>query len=134
MTSDESRAAGKVLYAPRPGPNRLLGLMYAGFATAAVITALTVPAHILVQGVLGPLGLVPSFDRRYTTFVRAVGSPLVKIYLLGLVACSFYLLAWRAWYVVRELGVHSKLGLGLFLFGLAAAGTAVAGSLLFTGP
>ncbi len=120
-------------HTPRPGPNRLLGLIWAGFATVAVITALIVPAHILVQGVLGPLG-VPSFDRKYATFATALSNPLVKIYLLLLFASAFYLFAQRAWYVVRELGIHSKLGLGLFFYGLAAAGTVTAGYVLFTGP
>ena len=118
----------------KPGPNRLLGLIWAGFATVAVVTALIVPAHILVQGVLGPLGVVPSFDRRYDTFARALSNPLVKIYLLVLMASCFYLLAQRMWYVLRELGVPGKLGVGLFSFGLAAVGTVTAGYLLFTGP
>ncbi len=121
-------------HARKPGPNRLLGLIWAGFATVAVVAALIVPAHILVQGVLGPLGVTPSFDRRYDTFVRALSNPLVKLYLLVLMAFSFYLLAQRMWYVLRELGVPGKLGMGLFSFGLAAAGTIAAGYLLFTTP
>lgn len=119
---------------PRAGPNRLHGLIWAGFATAAVITALIVPAHILVQGILAPLRLAPSFDRRYATFAAALANPLVKIYLLVLFACCFYILAMRVWYVVPELGLRGKVGVGLFSFGLAVAGTIVAGYLLFTGP
>ena len=126
-TGDEAR------YAPKPGPNRVLGLIWAGFTSAAVLGALIVPAHILIQGVLGPLG-VPSFDRRYGTFARALSNPLVKVYLLVLFACSFYMLAFRVWYVVRELGVPSKLGVAVFSFGLSAAGLIIAGYLLFTGP
>jgi len=132
MSSQDS-AGGEEHHVPKPGPNRVLGLIWAGFASAAVLGALIVPAHILIQGVLGPLG-VPSFDRHYGTFARALSNPLVKIYLLVLFACSFYMLAMRVWYVVRELGVPSKLGVGLFSFGLGAAGTIVAGYLLFSGP
>ena len=134
MTADDSTGGDRMHHVPRAGPNRLLGLIWAGFATVAVLSALIVPAHILVQGVLGPTGLTPSFDRRFGTFSRALSNPLVKLYLLLLFVCSFYLLAMRVWYVVRELGVRSKMGVGLVAFGLGAAGAGVAGYLLFTGP
>jgi fumarate reductase subunit D len=126
--------AGHGRFAPRPGPNRLNGLLWALFANAAVLTALVVPAHILVQGVLAPLGLAPSFDHRYATFASALGDPLVKLYLLLVIAASFYLCAHRVRYVVHELGVHGKLVVGALLYGLAAAGTVVAGYLLFSLP
>jgi fumarate reductase subunit D len=106
--------------------------MWAGFANAAVLTAFLVPAHILVQGILGPLGLVPSFDRRYQTFASALGNPLVKVYLLLVMAAVFYLAAWRIAYVAHELGLHFKRVLWMACFGLAALGTAVAAYLLFT--
>jgi len=121
-------------FAPRRGPNRLQGLLWVGFANAALLSALVVPAHILIQGVLGSLGVVPSFDHRYSTFASALGNPLVKIYLLVVIAASFYLFGHRTRYVIHELGVHGKLAVGVVLYGLAAAGTALAGYLLFTLP
>ena len=121
-------------YAPRPGPNRLQGLLWVGFANAAVLAALIVPAHILVQGVLGPLGIVPSFDRHYATFASALSDPLVKIYLLVVIAASFYLFGHRTRYVIHELGVHGKLAVGVAMYGLAAVGTVLAAYLLFTLP
>jgi fumarate reductase subunit D len=121
-------------FAPRRGPNRLQGLLWVGFANAAVLGALVVPAHILVQGVLGPLGIVPSFDHRYSTFASAISDPLVKIYLLVVIAASFYLAGHRTRYVIHELGVHGKLAVGAVMYGLAAAGTILAGYLLFTLP
>jgi fumarate reductase subunit D len=124
----------KGAYAPRIGPNRLQGLLWVGFANAAVFTALVVPAHILVQGVLGPLGIVPSFDHTYSTFARALSDPLVKIYLLLVIAASFYLFGHRTRYVIHELGVHGKLAVGLVMYGLAAIGTVLAAYLLFTLP
>ncbi|HEY4028597.1 MAG TPA: hypothetical protein VGO86_19375 [Candidatus Dormibacteraeota bacterium] len=125
---------GEAGYAPRPGPNRLQGLLWAGFANAAVLIALVAPAHILIQGVLAPLGLAPSFDRKYSTFASALSDPLVKIYLLVVIAASFYLFGHRTRYVIHELGVHGKLAVGLAMYGVAAAGTAVAAYLLFTLP
>jgi fumarate reductase subunit D len=128
------KGGGEAGFAPRPGPNRLQGLLWIGFANAAAVAALLVPAHILVQGVLGPLGLVPSFDRSYSTFAAAIGNPLVKLYLLFVMAASFYLFGHRVRYVIHELGVHGKLVVGLVMYGLAAAGTALAAYLLFTLP
>ena len=127
----EKEGAG---FAPRRGPNRLQGLLWVGFANAAALGALIVPAHILVQGVLGPLGIVPSFDHRYSTFASAISDPFVKIYLLVVIAASFYLFGHRTRYVVHELGVHGKLAVGVVLYGLAAAGTLLAAYLLFTLP
>ncbi len=121
-------------YAPRPGPNRLQGLLWAAFANAAVVAALVVPAQILVQGVLAPLGLVPSFDRRYDPFAAAIGNWLVKLYILLVMAVSFYLAGHRVRYVVHELGVHGKLVVGVVCYGLAAVGILVAAYLLFTLP
>ena len=121
-------------FAPRRGPNRLQGLLWVGFANAAVLCALVVPAHILVQGVLGPLGIVPSFDHQYSTFASAISDPLVKIYLLVVIAACFYLAGHRTRYVLHELGVHGKLAVGAVMYGLAAAGTVLAGYLLFTLP
>jgi fumarate reductase subunit D len=121
-------------FAPKKGPYRLQGLLWVGFANAAVLTALVVPAHIIVQGILGPLGLVPSFDQHYPAFAAAIGNPLVKIYLLVVIAASLYLCGHRVRYVVHELGVHGKLVVGLLLYGLAGIGTAAAAYLLFTLP
>ena len=128
------KASGEHGYAPRPGPNRLQGLLWAGFANAAVLTALLVPAHILVQGVLAPLGIVPSFDRRYSTFAMALGDPLVKLYLFVLMTASFYLFGHRVRYVIHELGVHGKLAVGVVMYGLAAIATVAAAYLLITLP
>lgn len=125
-------ASGGHGFAPRPGPNRLQGLLWAGFATAAVLVALVVPAQILIQGVLAPFGLLPSFDRQYSTFARALSDPLVKVYLLLVMAACFYLAAHRIRYVVHELGVPGKAAVGGVLYGLALVGTVLAGYLLFT--
>jgi len=121
-------------YAPRPGPNRLQGLLWALFANAAVVAALIMPAHILVQGVLGPLGVLPSFDRHYATFAAAIGNPLVKIYLLLIMGACFYLCGHRVRYVIHELGVHGKLRVGLVMYGLAGIATVAGAYLLFTLP
>ncbi len=108
-------------------------LLWATFAQCAVITALIVPAHILVEGVLGPLGWVPYPDHTYASFAAMLSNWLVKLYLLVLFATSFYVFAHRVRYLLLDLGVRSgKLVFGLLLYGLAAVGTVVAAYILFT--
>jgi fumarate reductase subunit D len=119
----------------KPGPNRSQGLLWAAFANFAVLTALIVPAHILVQGVLAPLGVVPSFDRRYSTFAPAIANWLVKIYLLVLVVSCLYVFAHRIRYVLLELAVPgTKMVFGVLTLGLAAVGTAFAAYVLLNVP
>jgi fumarate reductase subunit D len=75
------------------------------FSQGGVIAALLLPVQVLVQGVLGPLGIVPVVDRHYDTWVRVLGNPLVKLYLLVLFAFSFFHFAHRLRYFMVDLGV-----------------------------
>jgi fumarate reductase subunit D len=75
------------------------------FSQGGVLAALLVPVHILVQGILGPLGIVPVVDRHYDTWIRILGNPIVKLYLLVLIAVPFFLFAHRLRYLLVDLGV-----------------------------
>ena len=65
------------------------------FAQGGVLAAILLPVHILVQGILGPLGIVPVVDHHYDTWVNVLGNPLVKLYLLVLIAFPFFHCAHR---------------------------------------
>lgn len=119
----------------RLGPNRLEALYWALFAQSAVLTALVVPAHILVQGVLAPLGIVPSFDQQYSTFAAALSNWFVKLYLFIVFGATFWVFAHRVRYTLMEVGAPGgKQWLGLATYGLAVIATLVAGYLLLTVP
>ena len=75
------------------------------FAQGGVIAALLIPVHILVQGILGPLGIVPVVDRHYDTWINILGNPLVKLYILVLIAFPFFHFAHRLRYLLVDLGV-----------------------------
>jgi fumarate reductase subunit D len=75
------------------------------FAQGGVIAAILVPIHVLVQGILGPLGIVPVVDRHYDTWIRILGNPIVKLYLLVLIAVPFFHFAHRLRYLLVDLGV-----------------------------
>ena len=77
------------------------------FAQGGVIAALLIPVHVLVQGILGPLGIVPVVDRHYDTWVSVLGNPLVKLYLLVLIAFPFFHFAHRLRYLLVDFGVHA---------------------------
>jgi fumarate reductase subunit D len=77
------------------------------FANGGVITALLLPVHVLVQGILGPLGIVPVVDQHYDTWIRVLGNPLVKLYLLVLIMFAFFHFAHRIRYLLMDLGIHA---------------------------
>jgi succinate dehydrogenase subunit D len=75
------------------------------FAQGGVIAAVLIPVHVLVQGILGPLQLVPVVDRHYDTWINILGNPIVKLYLLVLIAFPFFHFAHRLRYLLVDLGV-----------------------------
>jgi fumarate reductase subunit D len=76
------------------------------FAQGGGIAALFIPVHILVQGILGPLGVVPVVDRHYDTWINILGNPIVKLYLLTLIAVPFFHFAHRLRYLLVDFGVE----------------------------
>jgi len=80
------------------------------FANGGGLTALVLPVHILVQGILGPLKIVPVVDRHYDTWTAIIGNPIVKLYLLVLFALAFFHFAHRLRYFLVDLGVPAAKG------------------------
>jgi len=81
------------------------------FSQGGVITALLLPVHVVVQGILGPLGWVPVVDQHYDTYAKVIGNPLVKLYLLVLIAFAFFHFAHRLRYLLADLGVTAAKGI-----------------------
>lgn len=80
------------------------------FAQGGVIAAVLIPIHILVQGILGPLGVVYVVDRHYDTWISLLGNPIVKLYLLVLIAVPFFHFAHRLRYLLVDFGVPAAKG------------------------
>ena len=104
------------------------------FANGGVITALLVPVHVLIQGILGPLDVVNVVDQHYDTWIRFLGNPLVKLYLLVLVLFAFFHFAHRIRYFLMDLGVHAAKSLPaqVIFYGGAVVVTLVAAWILLT--
>jgi fumarate reductase subunit D len=75
------------------------------FSQGGLFAAVLLPAHILIQGILGPLGIVPVVDRHYDTWISILGNPIVKLYLLALISLPFFHFAHRLRYLLVDLGV-----------------------------
>jgi fumarate reductase subunit D len=75
------------------------------FAQGGVIAAILIPVHILVQGILGPLGFVNVVDRHYDTWISILGNPIVKLYVLVLISLPFFHFAHRLRYLLVDLGI-----------------------------
>ena len=104
------------------------------FAQGGVIAAILIPVHILVQGILGPLGVVPVADRHYDTWISLLGNPIVKLYLLVLVAVPFFHFAHRLRYLLVDFGVHAAKSLTaqVIFYGAAVLVTAITIWILLT--
>ena len=74
------------------------------FAQGGVIAAILLPVHILFQGILGPLGVVNVAEPNN---VGLLSNPIVKLYLLVLIAIPFFHFAHRLRYLLVDFGVHA---------------------------
>ena len=91
--------------APKPALGHLFWWFM--FAQGGGLAALVIPVHVLIQGILGPLGIVTVVDRHYDTWISILGNPIVKLYLLVLISLSFFHFAHRLRYFLVDLGVHA---------------------------
>lgn len=77
------------------------------FSQGGLFVAVLLPVHIVIQGILGPLGIVRVVDRHYDTWISILGNPIVKLYLLVLISLPFFHFAHRLRYLLVDLGVHA---------------------------
>src|SRR5437879_11991160 len=70
-------------------------------AQGGVIAAILLPVHILFQGILGPLDIVKVAE---PSDLSLLGNPIVKLYLLVLIAIPFFHFAHRLRYLLVDFG------------------------------
>ena len=99
---DGGRRPGGDARVPKTAFNHLV--FWFLFAQGGIIAAILIPVHVLIQGILGPLNIVTVVDRHYDTWVSALGNPIVKLYLLVLIAAPFFHFAHRIRYLLVDLG------------------------------
>jgi succinate dehydrogenase subunit D len=112
--------------------NRPLGWLL--FGTGGFLVAFFLPVHVLLYGLLIPLGFVP--DPGYQATLELLHAPLTRIYLFFLLALAFF----HAGYRIRDtlcdmLGVRQlDVVLAALCYGGAIAGTTATFVLLVTVP
>ena len=104
------------------------------FANGGGVAALFLPVHVLVQGILGPLGVVPVVDQHYDTWISVLGNPIVKVYLMVVIALPFFHFAHRLRYLLVDFGVPAAKSLPaqVIFYGGAVVVTLVAIWVLLT--
>ena len=71
-----------------------------------MVIAIVVPAQILIQGILGPAGVVPYPDADYHGLASLMANPLVKIYLWAVVSLSLIHTAHRVHFWLHHVGIR----------------------------
>ena len=103
---------------------------WALFMAGAGVVGMLLPIHILVQGILVPVGAVSSADfaRR---LVNLLGNPIVRLYLLVLLSLPLFHWAHRFRYFLFDLGIHGgRMVLAWLCYGAAVIGTILAAATL----
>lgn len=77
------------------------------FAQGGVLAAILLPVHILFQGILGPLDIVKVATPADT---QLLANPIVKLYLLVLIAPPFFHFAHRLRYLLVDIGIPAARG------------------------
>jgi fumarate reductase subunit D len=95
------------------------------FAAGGMVAAMLVPAHLLVLGILGPLGVVEPLS--WEEAHRLFSHPLARVYLVVLVALPLFHWAHRFRFTLADLGLRRVgLLLAVLFYGAAIAGTGLA--------
>jgi fumarate reductase subunit D len=103
------------------------------FAVGGMVAAVLVPIHILAQGILGPLGIVPVVSSSYDTLAAALANPLVRLYLFVLISAPLFHAAHRTRFLLIDLGLHGgRTLIAVLCYGGAILGTLVTAYILAT--
>lgn len=94
------------------------------FAAGGVVAAFLVPIHILIHGIAVPLGWLPADVTAYDRTRDLFGHPLVKLYLLVLIALPLYHWAHRFRFTLYDLGLKGlHTPIAVLCYGAAVLGT-----------
>ena len=94
------------------------------FGAGGVLTAMILPAVVLVTGIAGPLGLLGEDAMSHGRAVAFAGTWAGKLFLIALISLIFWHAFHRIYHSLHDLGVHGGRGfLKVLFYGLAALGT-----------
>jgi fumarate reductase subunit D len=96
---------------------------WALFALGGGVVGMLLPVHILVQGLLVPLGVVPR-ERFAEWLATLIANPIVRLYLLVLLSLPLFHCAHRVRYFLFDLGIRgARMPIAVLCYGAAIVGT-----------
>lgn len=109
-------------------------LLWLLFSAGGTVAALLFPLHLLVTGLLIPLGWIDAPD--HATMIELLRNPLTRIYLFVVISLPLFHGAHRFRYTLYD-GLklkHLTQLIVVLCYGTALAGTAAAAYILWTAP
>lgn len=107
--------------------NTIEPVWWALFGAGGMVAALLLPIHILLYGIMIPMGAVPQEAFSASRLANLLGNPLVKLYLLVLISLPLFHWAHRFRYFLFDLGIHGgRMLLAVLCYGAAIVGTLAA--------
>ena len=108
-------------------------LWWSLFSAGGVVAALLVPVHIVLTGIVVPLGWVPPEAFGYERMRALVSHPLTKLYLFVLLALPFFHCAHRIRHTLYDTGLRGyQIPIAVLCYGAAILGTVAAGAILLS--
>ncbi len=101
------------------------------FGVGGTISAFFIPVHVLIMGIVIPLGWATAPD--YESLLELAQHPVSRLYLFALISLSLFHWAHRFRYTLYD-GLqlkHLELFIFTFCYGTAIAGTVIAAFLAF---
>ena len=94
------------------------------FAAGGMIAAFVVPVMVVITGIVLPFGLAGDEPFAYERMHAALGHPLIRLILFGLIALPFFHWAHRFRFTLVDTGLqkHHK-AISVFCYGSAIIGT-----------
>ncbi len=117
------RGRGRLrLRLPSPEP-----FAWALFSAGGFVAAVLVPVHVAILGIAFAAGWLPDDALSYERVHRLANNPLIKLYLLALIALPLFHWAHRFRFAIHhQFGIGLKRLVAVGCYGSALAGTAVA--------
>ncbi len=97
------------------------------FGAGGMLSALFVPAMILITGILVPLGiLLPANAMSYQKMLGFAHNFIGKGFIFAIVSLSLWFAVHRVYHSLHEFGIHAGVGAKLLCYGTAMVVTVIA--------
>lgn len=102
------------------------------FSAGGVVSAVLFPIHILLFGILLPLGCIGAEPFQYDRMIALVSHPITRLYLFVFISLPLFHWAHRFKHTLIDFGLgEAKLALSFLCYGAAFVGTGVAACYLW---